>query len=464
MVLTLIGIAAGVYLIQFTQVFKPKAATGARTVDLKLTPATATVIPNQEFTMNIDADPKGTPLAGVSVKLNFDSQALEVKSVVVSNYLTAALENPDFSTPGSLTFVQSYTPGQTAPTIPGTVATVTFKALQVATTPVNISFDLAATEAVVLGNGDGNAINSLTNAAVTINPPPAPVVTIKANDTAGPVTIPYNTAATLSWSVANANSCTTGGTGWANNVTKPLTGSESTGLISASKTFALICTGAGGTVTGTVTVTPPPPVNGGWSGWSHPNGFSDGNGGTCSAACGTGTQLRTCTNPAPANGGADCTGSLTQNCNVQTCVVNPSITSCSANTASAKIGEPVTYTMVVNPGTFAETSLSYGWEGLGSFAPSTATNQKTITGTFPSKGPNSTFTAVVNFGTQNVKSNCGAIAVSLRATLDADDDVDLDDFLIFVSDYRSKNLRSDFNHNGRVDLGDFTILAEDYGK
>ncbi len=54
----------------------------------------------------------------------------------------------------------------------------------------------------------------------------------------------------------------------------------------------------------------PKPVNGGWSAWS-----------ACSATCGGGTQTRTCTNPAPANGGSNCSGSSSQACNTQACVV-----------------------------------------------------------------------------------------------------------------------------------------------
>lgn len=61
----------------------------------------------------------------------------------------------------------------------------------------------------------------------------------------------------------------------------------------------------------------PPPVNGGWTGWTW---------GACSLSCGGGTQTgtRTCTNPPPSNGGTNCVGSFTttQACNTQACAVN----------------------------------------------------------------------------------------------------------------------------------------------
>jgi hypothetical protein len=49
-------------------------------------------------------------------------------------------------------------------------------------------------------------------------------------------------------------------------------------------------------------------VDGGWSAWS-----------ACNQPCGGGTQTKTCNNPPPANGGADCVGSSSQSCNIQSC-------------------------------------------------------------------------------------------------------------------------------------------------
>jgi len=92
----------------------------------------------------------------------------------------------------------------------------------------------------------------------------APTVDIKANNSDGPVSISYNTAANLTWTSANANSCTASG-GWSG--TKATSGSESTGNLISSKTYTITCTGTGGSdsdsVTVNVSVNHPPIANAG---------------------------------------------------------------------------------------------------------------------------------------------------------------------------------------------------------
>ena len=79
-----------------------------------------------------------------------------------------------------------------------------------------------------------------------------PTVDIKANGSDGPITIPYNSSATLSWTSTNATSCQASGA-WSG--TKPLSGSESTGnLTTGTYTYTLTCQGAGGTASDSVTV------------------------------------------------------------------------------------------------------------------------------------------------------------------------------------------------------------------
>jgi len=79
----------------------------------------------------------------------------------------------------------------------------------------------------------------------------SPTVDIKANYSDGPITIPYNNSATLSWNSTNANSCQASGF-WSGS--KPISGSEETGNLTFSKTYTLTCSGSGGSASDSVTV------------------------------------------------------------------------------------------------------------------------------------------------------------------------------------------------------------------
>jgi hypothetical protein len=89
------------------------------------------------------------------------------------------------------------------------------------------------------------------------NPPPT--VDIKANGSDGPITIPYNTAATLTWTSTNANTCYASGD-WSGS--KLTSGSESTGNLTTklSYTYNITCTGPGGSVSDSVRVDDDPPT------------------------------------------------------------------------------------------------------------------------------------------------------------------------------------------------------------
>lgn len=76
-----------------------------------------------------------------------------------------------------------------------------------------------------------------------------PTVDLKANDSDGPITVPYNTSAILTWTSTNATSCEAQGS-WSGN--KVLDSSlltakgESTGNLTTEKVYALVCIGADG--------------------------------------------------------------------------------------------------------------------------------------------------------------------------------------------------------------------------
>ncbi len=88
-----------------------------------------------------------------------------------------------------------------------------------------------------------------------------PTVDLKANGSDGPITISYNTSATLSWTSTDANTCNASN-GWTGSKA-PTGGSESTGNLTSSRTYDLTCNGPGGNGSDNVTVNvgpaPPPP-------------------------------------------------------------------------------------------------------------------------------------------------------------------------------------------------------------
>jgi len=118
-----------------------------------------------------------------------------------------------------------------------------------ATSPVSTGpITQPTTYVLTCSNGlPGNPPGSSTSAQLTVNV--APTVTLTANPTT--ITARYNQGSILSWSSTNATSCVASGA-WSG--AKPLSGSVSTGPISATKTYALTCTGPGGSASATVTI------------------------------------------------------------------------------------------------------------------------------------------------------------------------------------------------------------------
>ena len=82
-------------------------------------------------------------------------------------------------------------------------------------------------------------------------PTPAPIVDIRANNSNGPITIPYNSSANLTWTSSNANSCYASGN-WSG--TKSTSGSSSTGNLTYSKSYTITCTGTGGSASDSVSI------------------------------------------------------------------------------------------------------------------------------------------------------------------------------------------------------------------
>ena len=102
------------------------------------------------------------------------------------------------------------------------------------------------TDYVLQCAGLGGATAAMVSVNV-IDPNPAPVTSLTvANETIGP-----GGATTLSWSSVNTSRCRAFGA-WVGS--RSTAGSESTGTLSGSRTYTLICSGSGGSDTASVTV------------------------------------------------------------------------------------------------------------------------------------------------------------------------------------------------------------------
>ncbi len=95
------------------------------------------------------------------------------------------------------------------------------------------------------------ALSAEARATITVSGNTVPTVDLKANGFDGPITIPYNASANLSWQSNNATSCTASGA-WSGN--KPLSGSQSTGNLTSSKTYTITCSRDSLTIIDSVTI------------------------------------------------------------------------------------------------------------------------------------------------------------------------------------------------------------------
>ena len=91
----------------------------------------------------------------------------------------------------------------------------------------------------------GSASDSVS---VSVSPPSAPLVNLSAS----PTNLPFNGSTTLSWASSNTTSCTASG-GWSGS--KATSGSQTISGLTADSSFDLTCSGPGGSVSDSVSVT-----------------------------------------------------------------------------------------------------------------------------------------------------------------------------------------------------------------
>lgn len=134
----------------------------------------------------------------------------------------------------------------------GIFATIRFKGLQ-ATASTTVDFQPGQNVvAAMIDNNPVNVLSSTTGTSFTFTGVPTPVsVDIKANGQDGPLTVTTSTTIDLSWTSANATSCSASN-GWSGD--KATSGSESIGTLTSSKTFTLTCLGDEGSNSDSVTI------------------------------------------------------------------------------------------------------------------------------------------------------------------------------------------------------------------
>jgi hypothetical protein len=124
------------------------------------------------------------------------------------------------------------------------------------TTPTAISVTQVGSCGVQVNIGDINGNwtyqgHVVFEATLTSCSTSTPTVDIEANGSDGPISISYNNSANLSWTSTNATSCYASGN-WSGS--KSLSGNESTGSLTYSRTYTITCSGTGGSASDSVTV------------------------------------------------------------------------------------------------------------------------------------------------------------------------------------------------------------------
>lgn len=246
--------------------------------------------------------------------------------------------------------------------------------------------------------------NASASATITVNALPTPVVTL----TASPSSINNGSSSTLTWSSANAVLCT--GTGFD---TSGLTAGSVSVSPSATRSYSILCTGAGGTSTGTWQYSysdtsdfacPLTDPNRAYT--SVPACPSNPAGKTCTtgicrvnsiSACNILTDIYTCSAASPApSAGASAT----------VLVTNPVAGSCSVTPTSIYTNGSATWSAVPSGGTG---SYVYSWSGADGLSGATASVSKTYTTSGVKTG-----SVVITSGGSSKSINCSnSVAVSV---------------------------------------------------
>ena len=210
----------------------------------------------------------------------------------------------------------------------------------------------------------------------------APSISLSAN----PSTVTSGSGSTITWSSTNATACTASGA-WAG--AKPVSGSQSTGALTANTTYILTCTGTGGSAvqSATVTVNPDPTATVQVS--ASPSTVASGN---ASSLTWSSTNATSCTASGAWSGskalsGSQSTGALNANSTYSLTCTGPGGSATQSTTVSVTPPAP-TVDLAANPSTIASgSSATLSWSSNNA---TSCTASGAWSGSMPMSGSQST--------------------------------------------------------------------------
>lgn len=130
-------------------------------------PTSTNVRPDNTFDVSINVDAGSDQLAGADIYLTYDANLLELQSVTDGSYFPQVEDVP---TTGRLYITGFVNTQGDYKTGAGTVATVTFKALQEGNTELTVDCDLSQTDTSKIVRNDTSLTNILECSSLTSHP------------------------------------------------------------------------------------------------------------------------------------------------------------------------------------------------------------------------------------------------------------------------------------------------------
>jgi len=265
----LLAVGVYFYLVQ-AKIIGPRIAAGEAT--LSISPSSGVYDTGSTFAVDILLDTAGQEIDGVDIfYLNYNPAFLEVidadssipgKQITNGDVFDIYVGNSVDEDEGKISISGIVSPGGTPFSGSGTVATINFQALS-QRAETDLTFDYVAdatTDCNVAEHETGNDIlGGVTNGSYIIKSPQGapdpPSIDIRGNGADGPITIDWGSEVILTLNANNADSCEASGD-WSGS--KPISGSQSTGQLKISKTYALTCTNESGSAEDSIMVSVTP--------------------------------------------------------------------------------------------------------------------------------------------------------------------------------------------------------------